>query len=447
MPTTTSMQGFSRRLASNTYTETPSTHSELTAIFAWCERRNLPISPCGAMLSYGDAQFCTSGCTVSTIRLKSIEDFCPHTGTVVVGPGVTFRELFRFASQFGWMPIVSPGFSEITISGAIAMDVHGTNHSVAGGFSRCVIDIELQLTSEKIIVCSREKAPDLFYATIGGVGLTGFITRIKLQLIHCYRDHVQSRSMLLYGLPEILSALHDHRLDPYVVIWVDLLNASSVNNLRAVMIISRLSDSVSSSRSEDWKQKRRPSLQLLSWCYNGFTNRMFNHFFYLKHWINAGKHIDVDLRRHLFPWDGLATWNFLYGSKGFVENQFCLPGKDCLSWEYIFSKVIGQKIPVYMAAMKLVSEGEGLLSYGLKHGVSCLLDVPSSQRDIDKLIDLNNYIVGRGGRVHLAKDSILKWEQFQIMRGKEAGELRSIREKYGVYRELSNDMSRRLGIL
>src|SRR5215469_1077743 len=133
--------------------------------------------------SYNNAAQNDGGLVILTTRLNRIAGVDKADGEVVCEAGVSLEQLMIAALPYGWFVPVSPGTRQVTIGGAIAADVHGKNHHRAGSFARHVMWFDLLLPDGQELRVTPGSHPDLFWATAGGMGLTGVIMRASVQLV------------------------------------------------------------------------------------------------------------------------------------------------------------------------------------------------------------------------------------------------------------------------
>lgn len=374
----------------------------------------------GRGLSYGDASLLDGHTDLGrqVLSLQALDRIYSadwETGVVVVEPGITIREVMRLSLPHGWMLPTTPGYSEISIGGALAFDIHGKNHRQAGGFSRCTRRFELMLPSGETLNVTRESEPELFQATVGGMGMTGVILALELQLSPLPGAEIKTEKISFTGLPALIEALQSDKATDadYVVSWIDLLNcAGNIETAKAALIVSNWTGQAeaSSYASENWLPRKAPPLKMIAPFFNTFSNQIVNRAL-ASFSMKTAKPKPVPLRSHLFSWDTLASWNNLYGKQGFVEYQIAVP--DCHAEVLcdVASRLVSSGTAIYLAAAKLLSEGEGYLSYGIKNGISILFDMPGAT-NLDVLDECDDMIARVGGRVHLAKDSRLKAAAF-----------------------------------
>jgi len=295
------------------------------------------------------------------------------------------------------------------------------------------------------VVCSRTQNTDFFYMTIGGLGLTGVITWLHLQLEKIYSSGVETSGHRVQGIAGALSALDKYQDEEYVICWLDLLNPSGIDSVPAAVMTSTRS-AVANSTLELWEPKPSFPMGIISPFYQRLSNKAFNLAYKARATRQHGKVIPVAIRKHLFTWDYMPHWNDLYGSKGFYEYQFVMPADNPASIEAVFATILQHRADIFLAAMKLMSKGEGLLSYGLDRGVSILLDLPCTNKSARVINELHKLLIQAGGHVHLAKDSFLTADKFFATRPDDIVRFKQLRTKYGMDDIFKTNLSERLGL-
>ena len=174
--------------------------------------------------SYGDSCMAASDHVVATAGFDRVLSVDWDTGTIVAQPGLTLGALIDMALPRGWFLPVTPGTKFVTLGGAVANDVHGKNHHVTGTFGRHVKRLSLLRTDEGVVECSPDVNAELFEATVGGLGLTGIVLSVELQLRRVESAYVDQCAIKFGGLDEFfaLSEELDARHE-YAVAWVDCL--------------------------------------------------------------------------------------------------------------------------------------------------------------------------------------------------------------------------------
>ena len=138
--------------------------------------------PVGAGRSYGDVCLNDRNILLLARGLDRLLAFDSQAGILRCEAGVTLAEILDFAVPLGWFLPVTPGTKFVTLGGAMANDVHGKNHHVAGTFGRHVLRFGLSRSDGVRMECSSAHNPEWYSATIGGLGLTGLISWAEIQL-------------------------------------------------------------------------------------------------------------------------------------------------------------------------------------------------------------------------------------------------------------------------
>src|SRR2546423_5256162 len=170
---------------------------------------------------YGDASL--AEITVSTLKYNNVLSFDSINGIFECQSGITLDQVLEVIVPKGWFLPVTPGTKYITVGGAVASDVHGKNHHVDGSFSRHVLEIDVLLASGEKITCSPSEHTDLFWATCGGMGLTGIITRVKFDLKRIETSYIKQKQIKAANLDEVLKLFDDYKHYTYSVAWIDCL--------------------------------------------------------------------------------------------------------------------------------------------------------------------------------------------------------------------------------
>ena len=180
-----------------------------------------PIIARGLGRSYGDASLQPTG-TVRTERLNHFIHFDTEKGIVTAQAGVTLAELIELAVPQGWFPHHIPGSRHITLGGAFACNVHGKNHYREGDFAEKTLSIRLVIANGDTIECSPTVNSDLFWATAGGMGMTGIIEQITLQLKPIASSSLTATTYRVDSLDDMFAAFeHFRETSDYMVGWID----------------------------------------------------------------------------------------------------------------------------------------------------------------------------------------------------------------------------------
>ena len=219
---TVTLTGWGRIAPSAAELATPANEAEAAALLRQPRAPGGAVIPRGLGRSYNNAAQSADGLVLSTSRLNRIISLDRETGLAVCEAGVSLEQLMVAGLPAGWFVPVSPGTRQVTIGGAIAADVHGKNHHVAGSFASHVRSFDLLLPGGE----PRTVTPDdeLFWMTAGGMGLTGFITRATVQLKRVETSLVKVDTVRTADIDETMAVLAEHdRKYGYTVAWSDSL--------------------------------------------------------------------------------------------------------------------------------------------------------------------------------------------------------------------------------
>ena len=390
--------------------------------------------------SYGDSSLANS--VVDTRYLNHIINFDNDTCIVTCNAGVSLANLLEVFVPKGWFLPVTPGTKYITLGGAVASDVHGKNHHVSGCFCEYVESIELLLSPDNVLHCSRTSHPELFHATCGGMGLTGIILSVTLRLKPVSTAYIDQQTIKALNISEVLALFEANQATTYSVAWIDCLAAGSALGRSLLMIGEH------SSGNELAGPDKHPitiPVDLPSSLLNRFSIQLFNSLYYNR--ITKKK---VKKRVHyepfFYPLDGIQHWNRLYGKNGFTQYQFVIPkeaGQEGMS--RILKEIAASGKGSFLAVLKVFGkQNDNYLSFPLE-GYTLALDFKIEEGLFPLLERLDAMVLDYGGRIYLTKDvrmseqtfkqSYPRWQQFQ-----------AIREQYGTIGIFSSYQSRRLGL-
>lgn len=434
-----SLQGWGRSSLSPCLAARPERLRELHAALDAPEGRTLIAH--GGGRSYGDAALNTDGAVVVTGRLDRILAFDPATGELVAEPGVTFADLLEVFLPRGFVAPVSPGTSHVTLGGALANDVHGKNHHHAGSFGEHVLWFDLLLPDGRMQRVSPESDPALFQATVGGIGLTGIVAALCLRLARVPSNALAVSRRRVRNLDGFLAAFEAASGATWSVGWIDAL-ADGASLGRGVLETAEPSETGLEARPP---KARRFPIDAPGWLLNGLSVRAFNEL-YWRRVPAAGQQATVPYRQFLYPLDAIDGWNRMYGKQGFRQFQCVVPpGPGEAALRRLLETVAAGGNASFLAVLKVMGrDGPGMLSFGMP-GYSLALDIPARPGSEAIFAQLERITRDSGGRIYLAKDSLLSAEGFAAMYPR-AGEFRAVRERVDPQRRLSSDMARRIGL-
>lgn len=435
--TTRQLTGWGRSCHSSALTAEPRCREEL--LESWRQARQ-PILARGAGRSYGDAALNGGGQVIDTTQLKAIESFDDTTGEAVVEPGVTFGDLLRQFAARGWIAAVTPGTQFVTIAGAIANDVHGKNHDRTGSFCDHVQWIELLLPDGTVQRLDAGSPNELFLATVGGIGLTGIITRASIRLKRIPSTMLRVRQMRMRDLSEFLEALEAaRRVSEYSVGWIDG-TATGKQLGRGILETAEHTDGPA---QLPIKRRMRMPVDLPGFAINPLSVKAFNALYYRRVPSN-GRERRLDMETFFYPLDAVLQWNRIYGRRGFVQFQCVIPDEASRSgMRTLLTRVSDSGAASFLAVIKTLGRaGRGYLSFA-RPGVTLALDFPLNARTPALLDSLHELTIAHGGRVYLAKDSCLDPLRFHRMYPR-AHDFAKLLAQIDPDRKIRSDMSRRL---
>jgi FAD/FMN-containing dehydrogenase len=385
----------------------------------------------GSTLAYGNGRSYGDSCMAASdevLHMRTLDRFIEVDwlhGTVLAEGGVTLAQILALAIPQGWFLSVTPGTQFATLGGAIANDVHGKNHHLRGTFGRHVRRIGLLRQREGLLTCSTVEHPDLYTATIGGLGLTGVITWAEIQLIPIRSSQIDSTVVRFGNLAEFfaLSSELDHQHE-YSVAWIDCLAKGSQAG-RGVFIVG--DHAQYGSLDEDVRPKLRVPLTPPFSLINNLSLRAFNNAYWSVHPAERTRKRG-GYEPFFYPLDRILHWNRIYGRRGFQQYQCVVPdGVAQVAMRELLSAIAESGQGSFLAVLKRCGDipSPGLLSFPLP-GTSLALDFPQ-KIDLTLLFARLDAVVREsGGRLYPAKDAHMSgsdfrqaypaWEQLEALR-------------------------------
>ena len=400
--------------------------------------------------SYGDASLNRDAGAISTVRLNRLLAFDAETGVLECESGVSLAEIIEVFLPRGFFLPVTPGTKFVTLGGAIAADVHGKNHHQDGTIAQFICDFRLLTPTGLQLQCSRAENSQVFWATVGGMGLTGVIQSARLRLLRVESAYLAvdyEKAANLDAALDVMSASDDRYR--YSVAWIDALERGSSLGRSVLMRANHAAAEVAPpARDPLAAPARRPlsvPFDLPALALNSLTVSAFNAVYYAGHANGSGRLVDFD--RFFYPLDAIRDWNRLYGKRGFVQYQILLPLEGARAGlRVLLERLAGSRRASFLAVLKRFGEANpGLLSFPAP-GWTLALDLPVSRDLPDFLGLLDDVVVDHGGRVYLAKDAVLRPEKFARMYPR-LDEFRAIKQRLDPEGRLSSSLARRLKLV
>lgn len=398
--------------------------------------------------SYGDSSLPAQpdDKIISTVRADRVLALDLEAGVLRAEAGASLAEVNRLVMPHGWFPPVTPGTKYVTLGGMVASDVHGKNHHRAGCFGAHVRSLRLRLADDSIIECGPSAQADLFWASVGGMGLLGHILEVEFQLERIASPWIWQESERIGGIDEFLSAFGRVASEwPMTMGWIDCVSGGKALG-RGILIAGRWA-TAHEAQAEPPAAPRELKLpfDVPHWAPNPFTNsvRAFNLAYYYRH-VPRQKRGVVTPETFFYPLDAILEWNRVYGSRGFTQFQCVLPraaGAAAVREFMVEVTRLGGASPVCVIK-DCGPEGQGLLSFPLE-GTSIAIDMAvtaDTQRTVDRL---NEFVIAAGGRIYLTKDRFTRAEHYRAMEPRLPSFL-AARDKWDPGRRLRSAQSVRL---
>jgi decaprenylphospho-beta-D-ribofuranose 2-oxidase len=410
------------------------------------------VIPRGLGRSYNNAAQSEGGVVLSTARMNRIIELDPGTGLATCESGVSLEQLMVAGLPAGWFVPVSPGTRQVTVGGALAADVHGKNHHVAGSFAAHVTEFNLLLPGGDLRTVTREAEPGLFWATAGGMGLTGLIVQATVQLKRVATARVRVGTVRTADIDETMAVLAEHdRAYGYTVAWSDCL-ARGGHLGRSVITsgdFAGVDDLPVPDRADPLAFRPGARLGLPDRFPPGLINR------YTVAVANQAYYRTAPRRRQgeiqtigtfFHPLDAIRDWNRAYGPGGFRPYQYVVPFGAEAAVRRSFELVSAAHAPSFVTVLKRFGAGDpGLLSFPMP-GWTLALDFPARTPGLAGLLDrLDRLVLEAGGRVYLATDSRVPPGVLADMYPR-LPEFRKLRAELDPDGLLASDLSRRLGL-
>ncbi|MCX7606650.1 MAG: FAD-binding oxidoreductase [Bacteroidia bacterium] len=366
--------------------------------------------PRGLGRSYGDASFYSGGYTWDVRGHKALLAWDEDRGCLVAEAGMSLYEVIqRFLPQ-GWFPIVVPGTQFVTLGGAFASNIHGKNHHREGSFADHVewIDLFLPSGEERRVT----PADPLFWATAGGMGLTGIITRICMRLARIPSGYIHNQVKKAPDWERVLLTLKEEEGKfPYAVAWLDHFHRTN----RGIVHLGRWAE-ISSDLPAAYRKKPfriyrgaqfgvpfTPPFRL----FNSFGRAVISAWYWYRH---TEEETVLPYAPYFFPLDGVQKWNRLWGYRGFLQFQFIVPSEE--GFRVIWTKL--QKAPArsFLTVVKRLGAQKGPLAF-TGPGWTLAIDLPNTPEMRLFLKALIDVVLAWEGKIYLTKDSLLDPQQFR----------------------------------
>ncbi len=393
------------------------------------------------------------GQVIDCTRLDRMLAFDEEGGALTAEGGVTLKRIVEAFLPRGWFLPVTPGTRYVTLGGAIAADVHGKNHHGEGSIARYVDAFELVLPSGEAVVCSRDENAELFFGTLGGMGLTGVIRWATLRLRRVETNSMTVTYTRARDLRECFEAFGDDaagaNAQPYAVAWIDCL-AGGAKLGRSVIMAGRHTR-LDELAAEERRSALRPApercrnvpIDFPGAALNKWSVKAFNAAYFHKH--DDGVKLEP-LQSFFYPLDAVSNWNRIYGKRGFQQYQVVLPFDAAeRGMRELLTRLSRSGRASFLAVLKTMGpESGGVMSFPMP-GWTLALDLANAPGLNRLLRELDEVTLSFNGRRYLAKDASLD-PSFVSRMYPRLEEFRALRDRIDPERRLSSSLSRRLGL-
>ena len=326
-PAAVQLSGWGNYPVESCHVSRPETVAALRDVVLSGERQNYISRGLGR--AYGDSALNRDQGILLQTGQDRLLAFDAEQGLLTCEAGVSFDEIINVFLPRGWALPTTPGTKFVTVGGAVAADVHGKNHHRDGSFGNFVVNLQLLTAAGQILHCSADENQDVFWATIGGMGLTGCILTATLRLVPVETAYVEVDYRRTANLGETLEQFtatnRDYR---FSVAWIDCLARGKSLGRSVLMLANHAARSALPARlqGDPLRMPRRRRLSVPfnfpSFVLNAWSVAAFNEIYYRRH-RNHARIVDFD--SFFYPLDAVLHWNRIYGRRGFLQYQVLFP--------------------------------------------------------------------------------------------------------------------------
>ena len=406
-----------------------------------------PMIARGMGRSYGDASLQPHG-VIKTERLDHFIEFDAETGILRAQAGVTIADVMEFSVPRGFLPPVIPGTKYVSLGGCFACNIHGKNQYKLGEFAEHVTSLRLLMADGKSIECSTTEHADIFWATAGGMGMTGIIEELSLRLMPIHSTSLRTHAKRAGNIAEMVAMFEANRESAdYMIGWIDHMAKKDAVGRGVFEAATHITAGEGGRQCASYRQRKprfsvpfyAPPCLLNKYVMAGYNQLRFKHF--EQHPANGM----ADLNGFFHPLDAIGHWNRLYGRNGFFQYQCLLPDNENIAknLHQLLQSLQEEKIFSFLAVIKYHRAGKAPLSFS-RPGYSVALDFPNTARVRSAMPAINHWIAERGGCVYLAKDALMSADMFNAMYGAQGAAWREFIRDLDPHAHFSSLMSERL---
>lgn len=391
----------------------PTGRDSAVTAFHIAEAEGLPLLGHGLGRSYGDSNLNPDGMLFAGRALDQFISFDSRSGLLCAEAGVSLADILEVVVPRGFFLPTTPGSKFVTLAGAVANDVHGKNHHSAGSIGNHVTRFGLVRSDLGELEVSEHSHPEIFAATIGGLGLTGLITWVEIQLTHIPSSYIAEQTTVFSNIEEFFDIEESNRdRFEHTVAWIDCTTRGSKLG-RGIYSGGNWSDK----NAHEYKDPSGPTLpfDLPTFALNPFTLKAFNMAYFMRQKMKPRQR-DSHYSSFFYPLDAIQGWNRLYGRNGFYQYQSVIPLDNARAatremLETISSSGQGSMLAVLKTFGNRTSPG--WMSFP-QEGATLALDFKNSgARTLHLLSRLDEIVLAAGGRLYPAKDGRISADVFQ----------------------------------
>lgn len=447
--------------SSVSYVYRPSNVEGIIEILNLARKLKLAVAVMGAGNSYGDAFQNSEGIVIELSRISRVLEWDPRAGIIKVEPGVTIRHLWRYTIEDGWWPPVVSGTSLATLGGAVSANIHGKNNLHAGPIGEHVLEFELLTSNGQVLKCSPNENSDVFYSAIGGFGLLGVITSIKLQMHRLHSGMLDVNAYSTANWDEALGVFEEReQSSDYIVGWLDLFAGDKSAGRGLIHSASYRESDVHPEESLSVTAQRLPETslgllarsslhKLMRLLVNKQDMKIVNWAKYHLGRREHGKKTAQPIVQFNFLLDSAPNWKWTYKPGGLIQYQPFVPKSQAKGvFEQITRLARDRNLLPFLGVLKRHRPDNFLLTHAVD-GYSLAMDFPVNDKNREWLWrlcrDMDEIVLEAGGRFYFAKDSTLTAENARRFLGEETLErFNALRARLDPEGLLQTELSKRV---
>ena len=454
------LDGFGRSVRAACRYAAPRDAEEIAALFRQAREEGLSVTLRGAGRSYGDASLNRAGLVLDLRQLNRMLCWDPEAGVVEAEPGLTIEGLWRRTIEDGWWPPVVPGTMFPTLAGCLAMNIHGKNNFKAGTIGEHTLEFDLLTPRGDLLRCSREENADVFHAVIGGAGLLGAVTRLRMKLKKVESGLLKVEPIPARSFAEMIDRFEERLpVADYLVGWIDAWGGGR-GLIHQANYLPAGEDPQGPASLHVERQGLPPRIlgfpksqiwRFMTFFLNNPGVRLTNSAkYHLGFLSRPGK---TYLQSHVafaFLLDYIPNWRLAYGPEGLVQYQLFVPKEEA---RRVMPEVLQlcrkRGIVSSLGVLKRHRPDPFLLTHALD-GYSLALDFRVATKGWAALEALGHemtaIVLDAGGSFYLAKDALLNGEELARAYGERLVRFREMKRRLDPDGMLTSDLARRLGV-